>query len=1039
MKFNYLHSRKSILIILLSFILGACSSGGSSGGGTEPPPPPPPKISIGDLTLDEGDSGVSTASVTISLDKAADGDVNLDYATSNGVAESGDDYTAANGSLTIAQGQTSTSIDIDILGDEQYEQDEQLVVNIFNISAGIDIENDEAFVTIINDDVPALIIEPIYVTENDTDNSVATFNLMLEAVATTDVSMDYETIDGTAESNEDYLSQQGTLTIPQGETSATIDIEIQGDIEEEGSEVFELVLSNLQGESKLETEVVQAFIIDNDSAVTGLQLFGFGANTTELENATAQLEYRIFIDDLSANDITFSYSTADGTATSSEDFTAANGTATIAAGESFTTIVVDVLDDLIEENNETVLLLLSNVPADVNLMTPTVVGTIHDNEPTTSDPPRISITSAAITEGDTGTDPMEFTVSLSEASIEVISVDYASEEVSATENIDYEPVSGSLTFQPGETEKTIIVNIIGDTFTEDDEAFRIRLSNLVGDVDITNLLATGTILTDEPIAQLSLNSLSTQEGNTGTTNLDFTLSLNVATAEDVTVDYFTEDDTATAGEDYVAANGTVLIVAGQTEATISIAINGDLDNENDERFFLNLENLSPNATFLTDNATGTILNDDGTPGWQGVLSLGDASPNSDPSLDMDGTGFGGVIWEGLASSATFLSPIQVSRIENGNWVATETIKEVSSGTDEYPQMLAPGNETLVTHWKDTDNDSQIYQPLTGWQEQTVDPGIAVFNIKSARSENGYAITTWEGADGQYYALFNGQTNQWETAELLDVPGSDTDSRYSEVGMASNGDAVVVWEQNFSDSSLNGIYYIFYDALTGSWSSTEKIPNVAAFPKPESVVMDSNGNVIVFSYGFFEDVMEAHYYNKTNDTWTKSDPTDSTIERTFLPNAAVDQNGNVFVIWIQLQPNETALYDLYVNRFDANTGLWDTPYLLEQSDSSVGLKDRDLAIDSNGNAIVVWVQSLNNIGFPFLDENSSSVRAAFYSQNLNEWSPPEPVNEAELSEYSSVPKVAVNALGNAVVIWLSRVYDASGTSTTELHSNRFIQP
>ena len=89
--------------------------------------------------------------------------------------------------------------------------------------------------------------------------------------------------------------------------------------------------------------------------------------------------------------------------------------------------------------------------------------------------------------------------------------------------------------------------------------------------------------------------MTVTEGNTGTVNATFTVTLSAASTATVTVHYATADGTATAGSDYTAASGTVTIPAGQTSATITVAVNGDRLAEPTETFAVNLS-AATNAT-----------------------------------------------------------------------------------------------------------------------------------------------------------------------------------------------------------------------------------------------------------------------------------------------------------------------------------------------------------------------------------------------------------------------------------------------------------
>lgn len=108
---------------------------------------------------------------------------------------------------------------------------------------------------------------------------------------------------------------------------------------------------------------------------------------------------------------------------------------------------------------------------------------------------------------------------------------------------------------------------------------------------------------------LSIGDVTVTEGNTGTTNAVFTVSLSGSSDSNVTVNYATANGAATAGSDYVAGFGTLTFPAGTTTQTLAVAVNGDTAVEPSETFFVNLTGAF-NATIADGQGQGTILNDD---------------------------------------------------------------------------------------------------------------------------------------------------------------------------------------------------------------------------------------------------------------------------------------------------------------------------------------------------------------------------------------------------------------------------------------------
>jgi len=140
--------------------------------------------------------------------------------------------------------------------------------------------------------------------------------------------------------------------------------------------------------------------------------------------------------------------------------------------------------------------------------------------------------------------------------------------------------------------------------------------NLVGDTFTTGPISANCTVTVSFVAipELSIADASVLEGNSGITNLSFTVTLSALANGNVDVSYSTTDGSATAGSDYIAVtNGTLTIPAGSTEATITISIFGDTIREDDETFTLTLSNPTANAVLGSAVATGTIVTDDVAP------------------------------------------------------------------------------------------------------------------------------------------------------------------------------------------------------------------------------------------------------------------------------------------------------------------------------------------------------------------------------------------------------------------------------------------
>lgn len=223
--------------------------------------------------------------------------------------------------------------------------------------------------------------------------------------------------------------------------------------------------------------------------------------------------------------------------------------------------------------------------------------------------------SVTIFEGNAGTTPVQFTVTLAKASSLTASVAYTTINGSATSGSgDYVTKTGTVTFAPGVTSQTITILVSGDLKNEPDESFTVNLSSPVNAIIPTGQESRSiTILNDDGPPTLSVSDAAVTEGNAGTTNLSFTVSLSTDSGLPISVNYQTQDGTATTFDnDYSAKSGTLVFGVGELSKTVTVTVVGDTKLEPDENLSLRL--FSPTgASIVRALGTGTILNDDSPP------------------------------------------------------------------------------------------------------------------------------------------------------------------------------------------------------------------------------------------------------------------------------------------------------------------------------------------------------------------------------------------------------------------------------------------
>ncbi len=610
-----------------------------------------PSISIADATVTEGNAGTKILTFDVTASAAGAQVVTVDFATSDGTATTaGNDYQATSGTITFGLGETAKQISVVIVGDTANEDDETFTVTLSNPKNAI-VQTASATGTIQNDDaVPTVTINNVSVAEGQAGTTAMTFTATLSAASGKTVSVDFATADGTATTGgslatggQDYTATSGTATFAPGVTTASVTVQVAGDTLNEADETLTVALSNAVN-AALGGAAVGTGTVTNDDALPLIVITGDAQS--EGNSGTSPLTFTVSLVDATSNPapsgrtVTVDFATKNGTALAGSDYTANSGTLSFAAGETQKQIVVQMIGDTVAEAAETLTVGLSN-PVNAAIQTGTATGTIQNDD---GNLPLLNIDDQSITEGDSGTQTMTFTVTLSAPSAQNVTVAYATQNNTAfvggsltSGGKDYGPKSGTLTFTPGQTSKTIDVTINGDVANEADETFFVVLSNPSTTAQIQNGTGTGTILNDDALPTLSIADASLVEGSSGKSNMAFTVTLSALSGRTVNVSYATADDTAVTtglivagGTDYTAQTGTLTFAPGQTTKTILIPITGDTTFEPDETFTVTL--AAPVNSTLTDNtAVGTIVNDDAAPALtvnDVTLAEGTPAPNT---------------------------------------------------------------------------------------------------------------------------------------------------------------------------------------------------------------------------------------------------------------------------------------------------------------------------------------------------------------------------------------------------------------------------
>ena len=312
----------------------------------------------------------------------------------------------------------------------------------------------------------------------------------------------------------------------------------------------------------------------------------------------------------SAGAATVNYATSDGTAKAGEDYTPASGTLSFAAGETTRTFTVTILDDSSDEEVETVNLTLSNPTGGIVVggnSTSAINVTDNDSEPTLSFVDFRAFTA----EGNSGTAEAVFNVRLSAPSGKPVTVNYNTNDGEAMSGVDYQPASGTLTFAPGETAKTVTVLVNGDTAPEPDENFEL---NLFGPVNASFVFgSTASVfgfIWDDDSAGIHFSAPNyTVAERDGSVTIGVVRRGDASAAASVFYDASGGaspiDVLASGRHDFTEARGRLDFAPGETQKSFTVLVNDDSYVEGDEHVSLGLSFPSDINSFLLANLTIT--------------------------------------------------------------------------------------------------------------------------------------------------------------------------------------------------------------------------------------------------------------------------------------------------------------------------------------------------------------------------------------------------------------------------------------------------
>lgn len=227
----------------------------------------------------------------------------------------------------------------------------------------------------------------------------------------------------------------------------------------------------------------------------------------------------------------------------------------------------------------------------------------------------------------------------------------------------------------------------------------------------------------------------------------------------------------------------------------------------------------------------------------------------------------------------------------------------------------------------------------------------------------------------------------------------------EVAFDTQGNAIAVWNHDYYES--RHLWFNYYSADDGSWGVPLQLETNTGDVSLQQIKFDSNNNAtVVWRQGYTH--VEGYNiwairYESDSASWGSQHKLEKEKGNISYPRIAIDDIGNVMAVWTQRSLGESN-YNLWFNRFNAQTGLWGTAELIELNEGDAS--QLDIAADPSGNVTAVW---------QMYGEGQFNVWVNRYDVNQSKWGTKR-LLETDNAGVASVPQVAMDKNGNTLALW-----------------------
>lgn len=733
-------------------------------------------LTIGTATIAES-AGSTTVTATLSAVSGQDVTVNV---TLTGTATLTADYTLAT-TITIPAGSASASNTVAAVSDILDEANETIIIDISSVTNGTESGVQQQTVTITDDDTSTVTLSSGAATIIETAG-VTTVTATLSAASYQAITVNL-TMSGTATLTVDY-TLGASITIPAGSTSASINLSSLSDTMDENNETVIIDIASVTNGLESGTQQSTVTITDDDlSPIVTLS----SSNLTVSENGSSNAT--ITLSAVSGLNVIVNLQFS-GTATFNNDYILATNI-TVPAGSTSATAPLFIVNDAIDEPNETVIVDVGSVTNGRETVAQQLTYTIVDD-----DEALVTITTGAATIAETA-GSTTVTATLSTVSSLPVTVDLGLTGF-ATAGIDY-TLATSITIPAGDTSASITLASVSDAMDESNETITIDV------ISVTNATESGTqqqtvaIIDDDEAPTVSLSTGNLTIAENGATNIIVTLS--AVSGQNVMV-ALSASGTATMNSDYTFP-GLLTIPAGNTSAIINLSAIEDAVDEPDETVIVDIM-FTGNATELgTQQLTYTIIDND-------------ISANTIVNLKLFIEGYydSGSMMQPVMHNQDFVSPI--TNVEN----ITVELRDVNFpyGILHTTTAMLKTDGTVQCTYESAPNGLfyiavKTRNALQTWSSSPVTVGITPLTYDFSSDASKAFSNNMKQVGAGVYAFYSGDINQDGNIDTIDYPIWEIDSNNFATGSVAtdlNGDGNVdtidfpVWQNN-SDNFIFSIH------------------------------------------------------------------------------------------------------------------------------------------------------------------------------------------------------------------------------------------